>query len=101
MKADGDKLVVKFRNAEGGLVSKGENGEVTGFAIAGADGSYDWAEAKIDGDSVVLTCKGVPKPVAVRYAWGDNPKASLYDKADLPASPFRAGEEHFAPTTKP
>ena len=101
MKADGDKMVVKFRNAEGGLVSKGENGEVAGFAIAGADGIYDWAEAKIDGDSVVLTSKGVPKPVAVRYAWSDNPTAGLYDKSDLPAGPFRAGEEHFAPTTKP
>lgn len=98
--ADGTKLVVKFKHAEGGLVTKGDNGEVCGFAVAGADGEYVWAVAKLDGDSVILTSADVAKPVAVRYAWGDNPNCSLYNKADLPAVPFRWGEEKFTPTTQ-
>ncbi len=94
MKVDGDKIIVTFKHAEGGLVSKGANGEVSEFAIAGADGKYYWADARIDGQSVILTSKNVPKPAMVRYAFQNNPdKANLYNKADLPACPFRAGEK--------
>ena len=97
MKSDGARLIVKFKNANGGLVNKGES--ITGFAIAGADGKYFWADATIEGDSTTLTCKDVAKPVAVRFMLVDNPKCSLYNKADLPACPFRAGEESFVPAT--
>jgi len=48
-----------------------------------------WAQAKIEGDSVVLTSPEVPAPAAVRYAWAMNPIGTLYNKEGLPASPFR------------
>jgi sialate O-acetylesterase len=98
MKSDGARLIVRFKNADGGLVNKGD--KVEGFAVAGADGKYSPADARIEGDSATLTSADVAKPVAVRLMWADNPKCSLYNKADLPACPFRAGEENFAPATK-
>ena len=101
MKVDGEKVVVTFKHSDGGLVGKGDNGQVSGFAIAGADGKYAWADAKIDGNSVTLTSKVVTKPVAVRYAFNGNPAATLYNKFDLPAVPFRAGEQGFTPATAP
>jgi len=62
-----------------------------GFALAGADGHYRWADAAIEGEQVVVQCKDIPRPVKIRYAWDDNPqKANLKNKAGLPASPFQA-----------
>jgi hypothetical protein len=63
---------------------------LTGFVIAGEDFVYQWADARIEGDSVVLSSPKVPNPVAVRYAWADNPPCSLFNKAGLPAVPFQA-----------
>jgi sialate O-acetylesterase len=66
------------------------NGKLQRFAIAGADKQWHWADAVIDGETVVVSCKDVPKPVAVRYAFAMNPEgANLYNKEGLPASPFR------------
>lgn len=60
------------------------------FAIAGEDKVFKWAKAKIVGDQVVVWNESVKKPVAVRYAWADNPEtANLYNKEGLPAAPFR------------
>ena len=60
------------------------------FEIAGADGKWAWADAVIDGDSVVVSSPAVPAPTAVRYAWATNPQGcNLYNQAGLPASPFR------------
>jgi sialate O-acetylesterase len=88
MKIKGEKIQVKFDHVGwGGLVAKGD--KVTGFAIAGADGKFVWAEGKIEGDKVMVWSDKVTKPVMVRYAWGDNPVCNLYNKADLPACPFR------------
>lgn len=87
MKIKGNQVRVKFDHAKGGLVAKG--GSLTGFAIAGADGKFAWATAKIDGDSVVLSATGISQPVAVRYAWDVNPVCNLYNQAGLPAVPFR------------
>ena len=65
-------------------------GEVEGFAICGADRRWVWADAaRIDGDAVIVSSREVPAPVAVRYAWADNPTCNLYNGAGLPASPFR------------
>lgn len=61
-----------------------------GFAVAGQDMKFVWAQAKIDGDTVVVSSDKVASPVAVRYAYGDNPECNLYNKAGLPASPFEA-----------
>ncbi|HEX7297331.1 MAG TPA: sialate O-acetylesterase [Pyrinomonadaceae bacterium] len=66
-----------------------DRGPVHGFAIAGADRRFVWADARIDGDTIVVSSPMVPTPVAVRYAWADNPVANLYNSARLPASPFR------------
>ena len=61
-----------------------------GFAVAGEDGVFRWAEGRIEGGTVVVSSPSVPAPVAVRYAWGDNPdRANLYNAEGLPASPFR------------
>ena len=68
---------------------KGE-GDLAGFAVAGSDKQFHWAKATIRKDGVVeLSCKDVSKPVAVRYAWGDNPEVNLVNEAGLPATPFR------------
>jgi sialate O-acetylesterase len=60
-----------------------------GFTVAGADQRWVKADARIDGNTVVLSSPRVPNPVAVRYAWADNPACNLYNKEGLPASPFR------------
>ena len=63
------------------------------FEVAGADGKYAWAEAVIDGDSVILTSPEVAAPVKARYGWATNPEGcNLYNAAGLPASPFRTHE---------
>jgi sialate O-acetylesterase len=84
---EGDKVRVKFNHAPGLKTSDG--GAPRGFAIAGEDHKFVWAEARIEGDSVVVWSKDVTKPVAVRYAWADNPVTNLYNNMGLPASPFR------------
>jgi len=63
--------------------------KLIGFFIAGADKKWVEAEAKIDGDSVVVSSRQVPNPVAVRYGWANSPRCNLYNKEGLPASPFR------------
>jgi sialate O-acetylesterase len=83
----GSEIVVSLEHCDGGLVSNG--GEVKGFAIAGADKKWVKARAKISGDTVIVSSPDVPQPVAVRYAWADNPDCNLYNGAGLPASPFR------------
>jgi len=85
---NGAEVVISFTHTDGGLVAKG--GELKGFAIAGTDKQWVWANAKIVGATVVVSHPAVAMPVAVRYAWADNPAgANLYNGAGLPASPFR------------
>ena len=71
--------------------------ELQGFAIAGEDEKWVEAQAKIEGNTVVVSSAQVPKPVAVRYAWANNPACNLYNKEGLPASPFRTDEWAAAP----
>ena len=88
MKASGDKAVISFDNVNGGLMTK--NGDkVMGFQIAGEDKKFYFADAQIVGNTVVVSSPQVAKPAAVRYAWANNPTVNLYNKADLPAVPFR------------
>ena len=88
MKAEGRTVRLSFDHLGGGLAAKGD-GPLEGFAVAGEDGKFAWAEAKIEGDTVVLSAPAVENPTAVRYAWADNPACNLYNQAGLPAVPFR------------
>jgi sialate O-acetylesterase len=85
---EGDKIRLKFKHVAGGLKTL-KGGELKGFAIAGEDRKFVWADATIEGNDVVVSSKDVPNPVAVRYAWADNPICNLYNSVDFPASPFR------------
>jgi hypothetical protein len=60
-----------------------------GFAVAGEDGRFVWAEAKIDGEDILVSSPEITAPRSARYGWADNPDVNLYNKAGLPASPFR------------
>ena len=91
MAIEGNSIRLRFDHVGGGLVAKG-GGALNGFAIAGEDGKFVWAEATIDGSTVVVGNDAVARPVAVRYAWADNPVCNLYNTADLPASPFRTDD---------
>ena len=88
MEVAGGKARLRFEHLGGGLVAKG-GGPLKGFAIAGADKRFVFAEATIDGDTVVVSSPQVSHPVAVRYGWANNPVCNLYNQAGLPASPFR------------
>ncbi len=88
-KVEGDKVRVNFSHVGGGL-ARGPGEKLQGFAIAGEDKKFVWADATIDGGSVVLSSASVPKPVAVRYAWAMSiPWANLFNKDGLPAVTFR------------
>ncbi len=91
MKVEGDKIVLHFEHVGGGLVA-GEGEPLKGFAVAGADRKFVWADAKIDGNTVVVSSNKVSEPAAVRYGWANNPVCNLYNKEGLPASPFRTDD---------
>jgi sialate O-acetylesterase len=87
MAVEGKSIRLSFDHLGGGLVAKG--GKLTGFAIAGADKQFVWADATIEGKTIVVSAPQVEQPVAVRYDWANNPAGNLYNQAGLPASPFR------------
>ena len=76
-------------NATAPLVIPNPESPLRGFAICGKNRAWVWAKARIDGDTVVLESPNVPEPVAVRYAWAENPTCNLYNGAGFPAAPFR------------
>ena len=89
MTKTGNKIIITFTNTGGGLTIK-EGNELKQFAIAGPDKTFKWAKAKIEGNTVIVWNDTVNDPVAVRYAWANNPEgANLYNMEGLPASPFR------------
>jgi sialate O-acetylesterase len=90
LQVEGSTVRLKFKHCGGGLVAKG--GTLRGFAVAGEDRKFFAAEAILDGDSVLVRSDQVAKPVAVRYAWANNPLCNLYNKEGLPASPFRTDD---------
>jgi sialate O-acetylesterase len=84
-----NRLVVEFDHVGSGLAVHGDR--LQGFAVAGADGRYVWAEARLKGNQAEVWNDTVENPVFVRYAWADNPDtANLYNEEGLPASPFQA-----------
>lgn len=84
----GNTIKLSFSATEGGLKAK-DGGELKGFAIAGADQKFHWAKAVVSGNQIVVSSPDVPNPVAVRYAWANNPVCNLVNGAGLPASPFK------------
>ena len=89
-KIDGERVRLRFKHARGLKTADGR--APTGFAVAGSDRKFVWAEARLEGDTVVVWSKAVARPVAVRYAWADNPAVNLYNSDNLPASPFRTDD---------
>jgi sialate O-acetylesterase len=83
---DGVAMRVFFSHTSQGLEARGS--ALTGFEVAGADGIFTPASARIEGDTVVASAPGVAHPVDVRYGWAPNPACNLYNGAGLPASPF-------------
>lgn len=95
MKTEGDRIVLKFSHTCDGLIAKKRKYEyLQGFAIAGPDRKFVWAQARIeDNNTVVVFSNEVKSPEAVRYAWSNNPDdANLYNSCGLPASPFRTDD---------
>jgi sialate O-acetylesterase len=89
METQGNKIIVTLKEVGPGLKPL-DVAEIKGFAIAGEDKKWHWAQAKLNGqDKIEVTCPDVPAPVAVRYAWADNPICNLYSTNGLPVTPFR------------
>lgn len=105
-----DKIFINFTNTDDGLLAKtlpdyykpksieettvplvcnSPDSELEGFAICGQNKEWVWAQAKIEGDGVLVWSPEIAEPVGVRYAWSDNPTCNLYNGAGLPAGPFR------------
>lgn len=110
MQSERGKIRLKFSHTDGGLVARpvpetygvrlslgrtaplirnAPKSELEGFALCGEDRKWVWAEARIEGESVLVWSTAVQTPVAVRYGWADNPTCNLYNGAGLPAAPFR------------
>jgi sialate O-acetylesterase len=88
MTVEGSRVRLEFDHSQSGLMARG-GGELRGFAVAGLDRKFHWADAVIDGRTVLVSSPEVPVPVAVRYAWATNPVCNLCNAENLPASPFR------------
>ncbi len=90
MQVSDNQIILTFNHTGKGLIAKGKYGYLQGFAIAGADQKFVWAKARIEGNTVIVSSDQVSNPMAVRYAWANNPDdANLYNSEGLPASPFR------------
>jgi sialate O-acetylesterase len=88
MEKKGNQITLCFDHVGSGLAAK-DGRALKGFAVAGPDKKFVWAEARVVGDKVVVSSPNVADPVAVRYAWADNPVCNLYNREGLPASSFR------------
>lgn len=88
--AEDGKFRLSFRNSDG--IKASDDGKLKGFAIAGEDRKFVWAEATVEGDHVIVSSPQVAAPVAVRYGWADNPEVNLVNATGLPASPFRTDD---------
>lgn len=97
MKVEGGKIRLSFKHVGAGLVAKGDgvpgskgdgDGKLKGFAVAGVDKTFYWAQTRIEGENVLVWSDKAPSPVAVRYAIAENPVANLHNKEGLPAVPF-------------
>ncbi|MEJ1241225.1 sialate O-acetylesterase [Chryseolinea sp. T2] len=91
MSVEGNKVRISFNDLGSGLMVKDKYGYLRGFELAGSDQRFHYAKASINGNEVVVECDQVQTPVAVRFAWADNPEdANLFNKDGFPAVPFRS-----------
>jgi len=97
MEVKDGKAILSFDHLGGGLIAKGD--KLTGFTVCGEDRQFVNAEAQIVGDTLVVSSPDVARPVAVRFGWADFPVVNLWNKAGLPASPFRTDD--FPGVTQP
>jgi sialate O-acetylesterase len=93
---EGSKLRLSFQNTGGGLVIRPGDEKLVGFAVADADGDFFFADAVLEGNTVVVSAREVPRPQRVRYGWAWSPVVNLYNKEGLPAIPFRSDEDREA-----
>jgi sialate O-acetylesterase len=91
MAVEGDAVRLYFDHSDDGLIVRADQG-LTGFAIAGEDRKFVWADAEIHGSRVVVSHPAYATAVAVRYGWADNPDVNLVNADGLPASPFRTDD---------
>jgi sialate O-acetylesterase len=89
-KREGATMRVSFSHAAGLRLEPAASDGRVSFEVAGADRKFVAAEARLDGDTLVVSAPGVPEPAAVRYAWHNSPDARLFNDAGLPAAPFRS-----------
>ncbi len=94
MQVVNDTVRIVFKEVGGGLMVKNRYGYVNGFTIAGADKKFHWAKAYIENNNtIVVISDAVTEPIAVRYAWANNPDdVNLYNSETLPADPFRTDD---------
>jgi sialate O-acetylesterase len=86
-----NQIRIFFKHIGGGLKTR-DNEVPQGFTIAGLDRQFRWADARIEGSEIVVSHPGVAFPIAVRYAWADNPVCNLYNDVGLPAFSFRTDD---------
>lgn len=84
----GSEVFISYDNLGGGLVQKGD--KLEGFGLQDKDGLWVWADARIQGDQVIVSSDKVKTPIGVSYAWTSNPPSTLYNKAGLPAAQFKS-----------
>lgn len=89
MQIEGNRIRIKYEDIGSGLKIHDKYGYIRGFQIAGADGKFVWANAKLDGSDVLVFSERVPEPRAVRYGWANMPDGNVFNKEGLPALPFR------------
>jgi sialate O-acetylesterase len=97
-RVDGSQVVLEFEHLGGGLSMKGE--KLTGFTIAGEDGKFVDADARIEGEKVVVSSPSVDKPKDVRFGWKNFMTVNLFNKEGLPASPFRTDDQPYTTLLK-
>ena len=93
MKVEGSKIRLTFTNTGSGLLVKDKYGYLKGFEVAGSNQKFYYAKAWTEGNEVVVSCDAVAEPIAVHFAWADNPDdANLFNKEGFPAVPFRTDD---------
>jgi sialate O-acetylesterase len=98
LKVTGSKAILSFDHTDSGLEAR--DGDLKGFAVCGPDKKFVWAQALIDGDKVIVSSPDIQNPVAVRYGWANYPVVNFWNKAGLPASPFRTDDFPMTTATK-